>query len=134
MNFNGFLDKATSGLGEVAKEVESFAEINTLVQKLERRRFKETEEVIDRELTTKLKEGWTAEELEERLLELKGQLNEATRMTIRMDLDQLVHSSPRIQSILQDTFMEIVHFLMAIFRILYHPDESEYSDRTRHTR
>ncbi|KAL7934330.1 hypothetical protein V8C35DRAFT_280075 [Trichoderma chlorosporum] len=58
INFNEFLDKVASGLEKLAAEIEYLAELNSLFNKLERRIYREIEDVINAELDKKMKEGW----------------------------------------------------------------------------
>ncbi|UKZ82608.1 hypothetical protein TrVFT333_010401 [Trichoderma virens FT-333] len=122
ITFNEFLVKVTSGLEKLAAEIEYTTELNSLFQELERRRYREMEDIINEELNKRMQEGWRENELKEKKGEMREELSVAAQTAIQEDLEQLAKSSPRTQVLLQDIFEEILKFLMGVFRIFYHPD------------
>jgi hypothetical protein len=44
---------------------------------------------------------------------------------VQAEWGKLVESSPRLQTVLQHVFEELVQYLLGVFRIFYHPDGRE---------
>ena len=44
---------------------------------------------------------------------------------VQAEWEKLAESSPRLQTVLQHVFEELVQYFLGIFRIFYHPDGRE---------
>ena len=107
---------------KIAWEIKYFIEINDIVSKLNDKHQKEMEEKVNVELRKKVAEGMKIEAMKPRMLEeMRAIMLEA----VQAEWEKLAESSPRLQTVLQHVFEELVQYFLGIFRIFYHPDGRE---------
>ncbi|KAE9371862.1 hypothetical protein N431DRAFT_559267 [Stipitochalara longipes BDJ] len=121
-NFTEFLDKLTSSLEKIAWEIKYFVDINGVVSTLNDKHQKEMEKKVDVELRKKIAEGMGTVRLEAMKPKMLEEMRAIVIESMQAEWENLVESSPRLQTVLQHVFEELVQYLLGVFRIFYHPD------------
>ena len=119
------MDKLTSSLEKIAWEIKYFVDINDVVRKLNDKHKEEMEKKVDVELRKKIAEGMRTVMLEAMKPRMLEEMRAIMLEAVQAEWETLVESSPRLQTVLQHVFEELVQYLLGVFKIFYHPDGRE---------
>ena len=110
---------------KIAWEIRYFVDINDIVSKLNDKHQKEMEEKVNIELLKKVAEGMGTVVLEAMKPRMLEEMRATMLEAVQAEWEKLAESSPRLQTVLQHVFEELVQYLLGVFRIFYHPDGRE---------